>query len=763
MRPRWFADVLLGARIGLATGQEGWVRTTLTAIGVGLGVLLMLLAVSVPAMMEAREARSSARDLPTQQAARPAEDTLLARAAGIRFRDGVIFGMEVQPEGNAPPLPPGLDALPGPGEIVVSPALADLLASPDGALIKPRLDYPVVGTIGPDGLTGPAELAYYLGSDTLDDTIASRIDHFGNAGHGVPFQPLLVVLIVIGFVVLLLPVAIFVAVAGRFGGEQRDRRLAAVRLVGADQWMARRIAAGEALVGGVGGAVAGGVLFLAGRPFVEQVTVWGVDVFSSDVRPHPVLAGLVLLAAPAMTVAVTALALRQLMVEPFGVVRRVPSCRRRLWWRPLAPVLGLVLLWPLRDGPLDLRAVEQVQLAAGVILLLIGVVTLLPWLVEAVVRRLGGGPVAWQLATRRLQLGGGTAARVVSGVAVAVAGGIALQMLFSGVEKDFVSRTGADPDRPRAVVAMPAGSASISATELADRLAATTGVQAVSEVTLTFLKDGTADGEGFHTVPVAIGDCHALRALAHVGDCREGGVFLVTDEGQLGLAPGQRLPTMTSEGEGPEWTIPATADDASARAPLGPFHVGIAATPAAVAGWDYEPWELLFYLDLDPAIRDAVEHVRNTLVEVQDQVYLGIEQTTVTDEQFDAVRRALLAGITVTLLLIGLSLLVSTLEQLRERRRALAVLAAFGTRRWTLGASVLWQTAVPVVLGLALATLAGTAIGALLLVIVDRRPAVDWANVLAVSSVGAGMVLLTTALSLPALWRLMRAEGLRTE
>src|SRR5690606_34512527 len=148
-------------------------------------------------------------------------------------------GMEVQPEGNAPPLPPGLDALPGPGEIVVSPALADLLASPDGALIKPRLDYPVVGTIGPDGLTGPAELAYYLGSDTLDDTIASRIDHFGNAGHGVPFQPLLVVLIVIGFVVLLLPVAIFVAVAGRFGGEQRDRRLAAVRLVGADQWMAR--------------------------------------------------------------------------------------------------------------------------------------------------------------------------------------------------------------------------------------------------------------------------------------------------------------------------------------------------------------------------------------------------------------------------------------------------------------------------------------------------------------------------------------------
>src|SRR5919197_1154802 len=70
-------------------------------------------------------------------------------------------------------------------------------------------------------------------------------------------------------------------------------------------------------------------------------------------------------------------------------------------------------------------------------------------------------------------------------------------------------------------------------------------------------------------------------------------------------------------------------------------------------------------------------------------------------------RRGVLAGAVLTLALVGASLLVSLLEQVRERRRLLATLAAFGTRRATLGWSVLWQSAVPVALGLLLAIAAG--------------------------------------------------------
>ena len=81
------------------------------------------------------------------------------------------------------------------------------------------------------------------------------------------------------------------------------------------------------------------------------------------------------------------------------------------------------------------------------IALLVGVAALLPWVVERAVGRLGAGKVAWQLAVRRLQLDPGGPARAVSGITVAVAGAIALQMVFTGIQDDFKRETGADLGR----------------------------------------------------------------------------------------------------------------------------------------------------------------------------------------------------------------------------------------------------------------------------------------------------------------------------
>ena len=130
---------------------------------------------------------------------------------------------------------------------------------------------------------------------------------------------------------------------------------------------------------------------------------------------------------------------------------------------------------------------------------------------------------------------------------------------------------------------------------------------------------------------------------------------------------------------------------------------------------------------------------------------------------FADVRRGLFVAAVATLLLIALSLLVGILEQLRERRRLLAVLLAFGTRRRTLGWSVLWQVAVPVGAGLALAVPAGFGLGALLLLMVREPVRLDGLAAAQMAGVAGGTVLLVTLLSLPALWRIMRADGLRTE
>jgi hypothetical protein len=115
------------------------------------------------------------------------------------------------------------------------------------------------------------------------------------------------------------------------------------------------------------------------------------------------------------------------------------------------------------------------------------------------------------------------------------------------------------------------------------------------------------------------------------------------------------------------------------------------------------------------------------------------------------------------LLVIGASLLVSVIEQLRERRRVLAVMAAFGTRASTLAYSVLWQTALPVLLGLALAIALGAALGALLMDIAGLPIGFDWGSIALLAGAGVGIVTAVTALTLPILVKQISPEALRAE
>jgi hypothetical protein len=87
------------------------------------------------------------------------------------------------------------------------------------------------------------------------------------------------------------------------------------------------------------------------------------------------------------------------------------------------------------------------------------------------------------------------------------------------------------------------------------------------------------------------------------------------------------------------------------------------------------------------------------------------------------------------------------IEQLRECRRILAVLAAFGTRRGTMTWSVLWQAAIPVALGLGLAVVVGLGLGFLMLAITGTPMGYDRGGVVTLVSGAAVSVMLVTALS----------------
>ncbi|WP_030320549.1 FtsX-like permease family protein [Streptomyces flavochromogenes] len=785
----WTRDLALGARFAVTGGRSGLLRTLLTATGVGFGVALLLLASSLPNMLFQREVRESARAVDASETvAAPRADSFLHLGRVTGYRDDVISGLLLTPEGESPAVPPGAAAFPARGEMLVSPALRDLLDSPDGALLKDRLPYKVAGTIGPEGLIGPADLRYvaHVGFLTTDNFDGRGVRY----GWSVPEEPMnafLILLVVVACVVLLLPVLVFIATAVRFGGEQRDRRLAALRLVGADTATTRRIAAGESLAGALLGLLVGLGLFAVARQFAGAFTIWDVNAYPSDVVPMPALAALALLAVPVSSVVVTLFALRGVVIEPLGVVRTSTPRRRRLWWRLLLLAAGAALLVPLMgEVQVSETSIDTVGVVTGITLALIGLTTLLPWLVEAGVKRLHAGPVAWQLAVRRLQLSSGTAARAVSGIVVAATGAIALQMLFQAMESDFTEVTGQDVSRAQIAVGVDAGTADEARAMIA-RFEHTKGVTGVTGIVESHVWRPGPLKEGEEFAPMTslrIGDCASLAEFATLPSCTDGDVFVFLSHGAQGnpddsyvtraARPGAMValrdphphPSEPKRAEGgplPQWRIPATARVVDSRPdPTGMYQYGVLATPSAIGAARLDEPDAQALVRLDPAVPDAADLVRNTAEAVSPTSWVRTLADTQRDAAFGSVRTGILVGSTLTMLLVAASLLVTTLEQLRDRKRLLSSLVAFGTRRSTLSWSVLWQTAVPIVLGLVLAVAGGTGLGVVLLKMGGQQVQ-DWWVSLPVVGIGLGLIAAVTLLSMPVLWRLMRADGLRTE
>lgn len=757
---RWCTELALGMRLSVSGGRSGWARLAMIAVGVGLGVGLLLVTATLPTIVDARNGSFDARAAMTSEPDLPPSDTTtLASTVFSQYRDQSVRGVLLQPDGDAPPLPVGLERYPAPGELVVSPALADLLASDDGALLRERWGDPSDVRIGEEGLAGPQELFFYLGSGTLTTENAYRVDGFGRSSPSGGGDPFVVMLAIVGLVVLLLPVAVFVASAVRFGGEARDRQLAALRLVGADARTTRRVAAGETLTGAVLGLVVGGLLYVA----VGLLGATGANVYLADYRPVPVLVALVVVLVPVAAVLVTLSAMRRVVVEPLGVVRNSAEQRRRLWWRLVLPVVGIGVLLPLRDGFEKQDDTFAYQLVAGVAALLVGVALLLPWLVEACVHRLRGGSVAWELAVRRLQLDSGTAVRAVSGIAVSVAGVIAVQGLLAAATTTYaVDAENRGDDLYQVEVT---GARTEPAGGWDAELTGTRGVLDVVPVASTW---ATPDSGEIGEIQVRVGECAVLRQLATLGTCTDGDSFTLTGGDHVAAEPGQgAMLTVRDDETQVPWSVP---DDVQVVSPAatgmssGWLTATVLLTPGAPAAQDLGPTTLTsYYVAVDPQDEDGLEEVRNTVARGDANAWVTVLAEDSVVDPLEKVRTGLLVGTVALLALIGSSMVVNVVEQLRERRRLLAVLVAFGTRRSTLAVSVLHQIAIPVLLGIATAVAAGTTLSVALQVAAGVDVTFDLVGIATTSGAAVAVIVLSTAASLPLLWRLTRPGGLRSE
>jgi hypothetical protein len=410
------ATAALSLRLLRLGGRRAATSAALIGIGITVGTALLAVALGAVHGWDAREARAGWR---TEQ---PVPATTAPVAVVATSTDAVAGRPlhRVDIAGTAPTAPPpGLPRVPAPGEMWVSPALAALLRELPPDALAERFPAPT-GEITEAGLARPDELVAVVGRAASDIPDAVPVASFA---AGAP--DLLEVyrqLTYVAAALLVFPVASLLGASARLTAARRAERLAVLRLLGASTGQVTVAAVTEVTAIAAGAAVLGiGVQWVA-APALAAIELGGGGWFAGDLRPGPATAAGLVAGVVVLALLAALGGMREVVVEPLGVVRRQRSGTARLL--RLLGVAGGIGVFAVANGVRQAGPADVAGLVFAVgVLALFGTVSLIGPLV---VRLLGArmarsarSPAAL-IAGRRLLDDPRGAFRPLAGVTLAV-------------------------------------------------------------------------------------------------------------------------------------------------------------------------------------------------------------------------------------------------------------------------------------------------------------------------------------------------------
>ncbi len=222
-------------------------------------------------------------------------------------------------------------------------------------------------------------------------------------------------------VFLLVPAVVLLVTVGRLSSGLRDRRLAALRMLGVSRGKVRVAAAVENGALALVGALAGGAVFAVAAPTIGPAEAGGPSWLAGSLRVAPLTAVSIMLGVIALSVVVGTAATWDRALPGAArteAVRRVPRP-----WRLAVLAMGLAALTTVARLDLD-RAPDDVEgtlFFGGALVTAVGIALVTPlvtaWLAHGLVR---GRSVGALLAGRAIQTDPAGAARVVAGLGVAL-------------------------------------------------------------------------------------------------------------------------------------------------------------------------------------------------------------------------------------------------------------------------------------------------------------------------------------------------------
>ena len=421
-------------------------QAALPVVSIAVATVLLLLTAGAAHGFDARAQRSAWRS--PEAAARP---TAIQAVRIDHLGDAPITVVELAALGEGAPVPPGMDRVPAPGELWVSPELARRMEQVPADQLAGRFDAAPSGTLDAATLAHPGELLAVVGSApdapgmTADPLLApwvadgrhppTRIAAWSSTPGETAEMYLL--LAAIGVALMAVPLLSLGAAAARLVAARRNRRLSLLRLIGGSVGQVVGLTAAESAVLGAAGALLGGIAYLLALPLAARLEIGGGAWFVADIWIGPLLFVGVLAAIVGLVVLSGVITLLPSARRPFTTARsQRPHAARA--WRPVAFVAALVVFW--NAGGAGLRGVA-VPLA-----LVLGAFTLLgPWVMGIfgrIIARTARG-VPGMLAGRRLVDDPRAGWRAVAGMVLAafVAGYMAVAVP-SDIDEELLGSPG---------------------------------------------------------------------------------------------------------------------------------------------------------------------------------------------------------------------------------------------------------------------------------------------------------------------------------
>jgi hypothetical protein len=727
----------LGLRLTLRSGREALVRLAVTTVAVAVGVALLL---GVLAEFHAFQAQSN-QQCWACTSGDPVPSTLPASGElwnnSVDFYQGqTLTRLGVAALGADAPVLPGISRLPAAGQYYASPALAALLRTVPADELGDRFPGTMIGTIGAAGLTGPGQLAVYVGYpptalNAIDGT--QWVTRIATAPAAEVFTPFFRYAFGFGLLAVLFPMLVLISTATRLAASRREERFAALRLVGGTPADIRMIAAVESVVSAFFGAVLGVMIWLLVQPLVAGGALIGTQYFSSTVTPAAWEYAAIVVGVPVIALVAALVSLRRVQISPLGVSRRATPKRPTLW-RLIVLALGVaVYLYGL-----SVTSHQSIGAATypGLLLTMVGLVVAGPWFTWATARLFGSMSrgAALLLASRRLADNPKAAFRSVTGLVLAVFLGTMVGALVPAVNATEASPTNTSISN---VLLDQVGMSGPAATRLLGGLSAIGGASVYPFYTasLPAAAAGTGgrgsgpgrpagkggnggnvggngnnrSGGGVQIGPgkalaggATVVSCAVMRELAVLGQCAPGVAAVQTQDGSM-------------FGDNPLYnTQPfVSASDPAYRGSLAglPLQAVLVRVNSAA----------------------TLERVRTYLaVNAPPQVSVGQGQSPTPPRTFgetlqirtqraDTLENLVYAAVALTLIVAGCSLAVAVGGGLVERKRPFTLLRVGGTGIGVLSGVVLLEAAVPLVAATVLA--AGIAYGTSVLAFVRLAPA----------------------------------------